>query len=214
MHNYVSKVSSLAKRIIFFFALVSFQSFVLKGNDSIKFYLSLKYSNDLSDTFGGGQLFSGEVAMLRSWYGLKMEFGHFQSQSIYLFKVPYDEIGKTLEISIPEMSIMKAGSLSGFVRPIDKKWISIDFLMGPVYGKSKSLLLKSIDYEYNIEDNTFTYVFKDYDLHRSNHFGYQAGIDITLWINRKFGCQLSSRIQDLNNGGTFFLIGFGFSFKF
>ncbi len=212
--NNVSKVSSLAKRIIVISAIVYFQSLVLKGNDSTKYFLSLKLSTDMSDTFGGGEVLSGEFSMLRSWVGLKMEYGHFQSQSIYLFKVPYEEIGKTLEINIPEMSIMKIGSFSGFVRPIDKKWISVDFLMGAAYGKSKSLLLSSIDYEYNIEDNKFNYVFKDYDLHRVNHFGYQAGIDITFWINRKFGCQLNSRIQDLNNGGTFFLLGFGLSFKF
>jgi hypothetical protein len=214
MRDKVSKLSGLAKRVFFVTAIVYFQSLVLKGNDSTKYYLSLKLSTDMSDTFGGGEVFSGEVAMLRSWYGLKMDFGHFQSQSIYLFKVPYEEIGKTLEISIPEMSIMKIGSLSGFVRPIDKNWISIDILMGAAYGKSKSFLLKSIDYEYNIEDNTFNYVFKDYSLHKANHFGYQAGIDITFWFNRRFGCQLNSRIQDLNNGGTFFLVGFGLSVKF
>lgn len=214
MRSNVSKVSSIAKRIFFISAMVYFQSLILKGNDSTKYYLSLKVSTDMSDTFGGGEVFSGEFAILRSWYGLKMEYGYFQSQSIYLFKVPYEEIGKTLEIRIPEMSIMKIGSLSGFVRPIDKKWISVDFLVGAAYGKSKSLLLKSIDYEYNIEDNTFNYVFKDYDLYKANHIGYQAGIDITFWINRKFGCQLNSRIQDLNNGGTFFLFGFGLSFKF
>lgn len=200
-------------RTLIILLLVVCQSNLVKGNDSTKYYVSLKYSTDLSDTFGGGDIFSGEIGIVRLWYGVKMEFGHFNSQSTFLFKVPYEELGKTLEINVPEMSIMKTGSLSGFVRPISKKWITGDLLFGTVYSKSRSFYLKSIDYEYNLDQDSFTYVFMDYYLHKANHFGYQVGVDITFWINKRLGCQLNARFQDLSNGGTFIFCGAGLSFN-
>lgn len=197
----------------FFLLIISFKSAFALGNDSTKYYVSLMYSTDLSDTFGGGDVFSGEVALNRTWYGGKIEFGHFHSQSFFVFKVPYEEINMTLEINVPEMAIMKYGSLSGFVRPIDKKWITCDFLLGAVIGKSKSMLLESIDYEYSIDEGSFKYVFTDYYLYEANHFGFQAGVDITFWIKKSIGLQLNARLHDLSNGGSFLLIGTGISLK-
>ena len=213
MMRNLKKAQTCFDKTFIFLLIISSLSLELKGNDSTRYYVSLKYSADLSDSFGGGNSFSGGFDLKRSWYGVKIEYGHFHSQSVFVFKVPYEEINMTLEIDVPEMSIMKSGSLSGFIRPIDKKWITGDFVLGVVYSESRSFYLKSIDYEYDINENVFTYIFKDYYLHKVSHFGYQAGLDITFWINKRIGCQLNTRIQDLTNGGKFFFIGTGISFN-
>ena len=189
------------------------QSFVLRGNDSIRYCISLNYNIDLSDTYGGGNLFSGEFTVSRSWYGAKITFGHFQSQSTFLFQFPYKEVGQVLEISIPEMSIMKTSAISGFIRPIQKKWITADFVLGAAYNKAQSMYLKEIEYEYSLSENRFTYLNKDYQLAKVNHFGYQAGIDITFNLFKKIGLVFDARIQDLSNGGTFFFVGSGLCFR-
>jgi len=64
-----------------------------------------------------------------------------------------------------------------------------------------------------LNDKIITSVEKDYQLIERTHFGYQTGIDITFNIFKKVGVQLNARIQDLNNGGTFFFIGTGFFFR-
>jgi hypothetical protein len=186
---------------------------VLRGNDSIRYCISLNYNIDLSDTYGGGNLFSGEFTVSRSWYGAKITFGHFQSQSTFLFQFPYEEVGQVLEISIPEMSIMKTSAISGFIRPIQKKWITADFVLGAAYNKAQSMYLKEIEYEYSLSENRFTYLNKDYQLAKVNHFGYQAGIDITFNLFKKIGLVFDARIQDLSNGGTFFFVGSGLCFR-
>ena len=193
--------------------LLCSQSIFLKGNDSTCYNISLNYYIDLSDTYGGGNLFSGEFTISRSWYGGKMTFGHFQSQSIYLFQFPYEEVGQILEIPIPEMSIMQIGSLSGFIRPIQEKWITADLVFGPAFGKAQSLYLEEIEYEYSLIENRFTYLNKDYQLVKGNHFGYQVGVDISFYVSKRVGLQLNTRIQDLSNGGTFFFVGGGFCFR-
>jgi hypothetical protein len=189
------------------------QSVLIKGNDSIDYSISLNYSIDLSDTYGGGQLFTGEFTISKLWYGGKINFGHFQSQSIFLFKVPYEEIGQTLEIEIPEMAIMKIGAISGFLRPVKNKWLTADLIFGGVYGKSHCLYLKDIEYEYSIPEQKFIRLMKDYQLVKINHFGYQVGLDITFSLSNKIGLQIDTRIQDLSNGGTFFFVGAGLSFR-
>jgi hypothetical protein len=204
----------LLKKSLILLMLFYSQSIFLKGNDSTDYSISLNYYIDLSDTYGGGNLFSGEFSVSRSWYGAKMTFGHFQSQSTFLFKVPYDEIGLSLEIPVPEMSIMQIGAISGFIRPFKKKWITTDFVFGAVFGKARSLYLKDIEYEYNLIENKFTYLIKDYQLVKKNHFGYQVGIDISLLFSKRIGLQLNARIQDLSNGGTFFFVGTGLCFRF
>jgi hypothetical protein len=203
----------LTKSIILLM-LFSSQSIFLKGNDSINYSISLNYYIDLSDTYGGGNLFSGEFTISRSWYGGKLMFGHFQSQYSFLFKVPYEEIDQTLEIPVQEMSFMQIGSISGFIRPVQKKWITTDFVFGAVFGKAKSFYLKGIDYEYSLIENRFTYLFKDYQLAKKSHFGFQVGIDVSFYLSQRIGLQLNARIQDLSNGGTFFFVGTGLCFRF
>jgi len=189
------------------------QSFVLRGNDSTRYCISLNYFIDLSDTYGGGNLFSGEFTVSRSWYGAKMTFGHFQSQSTFLFQFPYEEVGQVLEISIPEMSIMKTSAISGFIRPIKKKWITADFVLGAAYNKAQSIYLKEIEYEYSLSENRFTYLNKDYQLVKENHFGYQVGVDISFYFSKRIGFKIDARVQDLSNGGTFFFVGSGLCFR-
>jgi hypothetical protein len=207
------EMKTLLTKSIILLMLFCSQSIFLKGNDSTSYYISLNYYIDLSDTYGGGSLFSGEYTISRSWYGAKMTFGHFQSQYSFLFKVPYEEIDQTLEIPVQEMSFMQIGSLSGFIRPVQKKWITADFVFGAVLGKAKSFFLKGIDYEYSISENKFTYIFKDYQLAKKNHFGYQAGVDISFYFSKRAGLQFNARIQDLSNGGTFFFVGTGLCFR-
>jgi len=206
-------MKTLLKRTLIFLLLFFCQSVLIKGNDSTNYSISLNYYIDLSDTYGGGQLFSGDFTIAKSWYGGKINFGHFQSQSIFLFKVPYEEIGQTLEIYIPEMAIMKIGSMSGFIRPVQKKWITADLIIGVVYGKSRCFYLKDIEYEYSITEQRFTRLIKDYQLVKINHFGYQAGVDVTFYFFKRVGLQLDVRIQDLSNGGTFFFVGTGLCFR-
>lgn len=206
-------MKTLSTTALFLLLLFCSQSYILKGNDSTKYYLSLNYYCDLSDTYGGGQLFSGEFTISRSWYGGKVNFGYYQSQSIFLFKVPYEEIGQTLEIEIPEMAIMKIGAISGFVRPAQNKWITADLIFGGVYGRSRCFYLKEIEYEYSIPEQKFIRLMKDYQLVKRNHFGYQVGIDVSFYVLKKAGLQLNARIQDLSNGGTFFFVGGGLFFR-
>lgn len=158
-------------------------------------------------------MFSGELTISRSWYGGKVNFGHFQSQYSSLFKVPYEEIGQTLEIYIPEMAIMKIGTISGFVRPVKNKWITADLIFGGVYGRSRCFYLKEIEYEYSIPEQKFIRLMKDYQLVKRNHFGYQVGIDVSFYVLKKTGLQLNARIQDLSNGGAFFFVGGGLCFR-
>ncbi len=188
-------------------------SFSQSTGDSLKYGISFNYLMDLSDTYGGGSLFSGGFTLSRSWYGAKLTFGHFQSQYSFLFKVPYEEIGKILEIPVQEMSIMQMGDISGFIRPVNKKWITTDLIFGVVYGRARSFYLKGIDYEYSLIENRFTYLFKDYQLDKKNHFGYQAGVDVSFYPFKKAGVQISARMQDLSNGGTFIFVGGGVCFQ-
>jgi len=186
----------------------------LKAEDSISYYVTLNYYWDLSDTYGGGNLFIGEISGLKSWYGAKLGYGHFQSDYIFLFKVPYDEANLELQIPVHEMSYMKTGSISGFIRPIENKWFSTDFILGAVYSSATSFYLKTIEYSYNIEKGSFDYLIKDYQLVRRNRVGYQVGIDLTFNVLKNLAIQLSSRIQDFKKGGSFFFTGTGICFKF
>ena len=185
-----------------------------KGIDSLKYSFSFNYYRDLSDTYGGGNLLSGEFKYSKSWYGASVSYSHFQSQSTFIFKVLVEEINKTVETPIEEMAIMQMGALSCFLRPIQKKWIDIDILIGFVFGKAQSSIFKSLDYNYSFIENRFTYLYRDYQLIKRNHFGYQAGFDVSIFITKKFGLQLNSRMQHLSNGGSFFFAGSGVCFRF
>ena len=183
------------------------------GIDSLKYSFSFNYYRDLSDTYGGGGLLSGEFTISRSWYGASISYGHFQSQPTYIFKIPVEEIDETLEIPIEEMSIMQIGNLSGFIRPIQKKWITTDLVFGIGFGKAQNSCFKGVDYSYNLSENRFTYLYQDYQLIKTNHFGYQAGFNITFYVSQKIGFQFNSRMQHLSNGGTFFFVGTGLCFR-
>jgi hypothetical protein len=207
------KMKAPSTKLLILIVIFCSQFLWIKGNDSTSYNISLNYYIDLSDTYGGGNLFSGEFTLSRSWYGAKLAFGYFQSQYNFLFKVPYEEYNMILEISVPEISNMQIGSVSGFIRPVQKKWITADFVFGAAYGQAKSLFLKNIEYEFSLIENKFNYIIKDYQLVKKNHFGYLVGLDISVYFSSRIGLQLNSRIQDLSNGGTFFFVGAGLCFR-
>lgn len=205
MKDYLLKLTVL---LVFF--VNQFDS--VKATDSTKISVSLNYSRDLSDTYGGGNLFSGETSISFSWFGVKGSFGHLNSQYYSLLEVPYSEIGGSLEIYIPEISFMNLGSVSLFLRPVEKKWITMDVVAGASIAQAKSFFIKNVEYEYDLEEERFTYVFTDYHYVRNNHLGYHVGLDITVYLLKNIGIQLSSRIHDMNHG-SFFFIGSGLCFK-
>jgi len=184
----------------------------LEAEDTVKISISINYAIDLSDTYGGGNLFSGESTFALSWFGLKGSFGHLNSQYYSLVEVPYSDLGQTLELYIPEISFMSLGSLSLFVRPVSKKWITMDVVFGASMGRAKSFFIKDIEYEYSLQEQRLTYVFTDYHYVRKNHFGYHSGIDMTFYIYKNFGIQLNARMHDMKSGSLFF-VGTGLSFK-
>jgi len=183
--------------------------------DSLKHCISFGYYKDLSDTYGGGSYyFSGEYELSTSWYGLNFDFGLYQSQSTFKYIFIIDEINESVEIPVEEMAIMKMGSISGLIKPIQKKWLEIDILFGAAFGKANHSMFSSLEYTYNTAESKLTSVTRDYMLISKNHFGYKAGMNATFFVTRKFGIQVKTRMSDLSNGGTFFLLGGGFAFKF
>jgi hypothetical protein len=201
-------------RIVYILIVLFGINLSLKGRtDTISYYISLSYFRDLSDTYGGGVLFSGEFSIFRSWYGGEVSFGHFQSQPTFILKIPIEELNSTLEVPFDEISIMQIGTISGLIRPIQKKWITADILVGFCYGRARYLCFKGVDYNYDTIENQFTYLLKEYQLVKTNHSGYQIGFNISLYPLKKMGLQIKTRIQDLSNGGTFFFVGGGLCFK-
>jgi len=184
-----------------------------KGSDSLNYVISVNYYMDLSDTYGGGGLFSGGFSISKYWFGGEVSFGHFQSQPTFVLKIPVEELSSTLDIPFEEISMMQVGAISAFLRPIQKEKITTELLIGMCYGKARYLCFKSVDYSYDTNENEFTYLLKDYQLVKNNHFGYQVGFNISLYPLKKMGFQVNARIQDLSNGGTFFFVGGGLCFK-
>lgn len=185
----------------------------IKGADSLNYVITVNYYRDLSDTYGGGGLFSGGFSISKYWFGGEVSFGHFQSQPTFVLKIPVDEQSLTLNIPFDEISTMQIGAVSGFMRPIQKKRITAELLIGLCYGRARYLCFKSADYSYDTNEKRFTYLFKDYQLVKNSHFGYQVGFNISLYPLKKMGFQVNARIQDLSNGGTFFFVGGGLCFK-
>lgn len=204
--------SLLLKPVIIFLFLFSIY-FPSKGADTLNYIITLNYYRDLSDTYGGGVLFSGGFSISKSWYGGEVSFGHFQSQPIFVLKIPVEELNSTLDIPFGEISIMQIGTISGFMRPIQKKRITTDLLIGICYGRARYLCFKSVDYTYDTNEKRFTYLLKDYQLVKTNHIGYQVGFNLSFYPLKKMGLQVNARIQDLSNGGTFFFVGGGLCFK-
>jgi hypothetical protein len=205
--------STLFKITLVFIQVLGTSTFLLNGQDSVKCSFSFNYFKDLSDTFGGGSLLSGEFVLSRSWYGVAVSYGQFQSHTNFTYKLIIEEDNQSFNIPFDELSIMQAGSFSGLITPVQKKWIQFDIILGLVYGKSKSSCFKSLSYTYNINDKILTSVEKDYQLVERTHFGYQTGVNVTFYVFKKIGLQIDARIQDLSNGGTFFFVGIGLSFR-
>jgi hypothetical protein len=202
----------ILKSLILLIFLLSL-NLVAKSQDSSRFGVSANFYRDLSDTYGGGSLFSSEFFIIRSWYGGNISYGHFQSQSTFNFKVIVEGTNETVEIPIKEMAVMQTGAISGFLRPVQKEWINLDILIGFVIGKAKSLVFKSLDFDYSLTEHDFIYLYRDYQLIKTNHVGYQVGFTVSFYPTKKVGLQINSRLLDLSNGGTFFLVGGGLCFR-
>lgn len=208
----------MKKKILFFTLLFSIANSLSAVNqsyfDSLKCNFSFNYYKDLSDTYGGGVMFSGEIDITRSWYGAAISYGHFQSQSVFILTIPVDEVNSMITIPFEEMAIMKLGTLSIKIIPIQNKWLITELLVGIAYAKANQSCYKNVDFSYNTTEKKFNYLLRDYQLIRKDHFGYQAGINLIGYPYKNIGLKLSARLQDLNHGGTFFLIGVGLCFKF
>lgn len=185
----------------------------VSGKDPLKFHSSLNFYKDISDTYGNGSMLSGEFSINKSWYGASLNFGYFQSQSTFIYKIIIEEINKTIEIQFNEVSIMQSGAISLIITPIQKEWLQLDLAFGAALNNANSSQFNNVDYSYNLTQDKFTYLYKDYKLVKRTHFGYQVGFNLSFYVFPKIGLQLSSRIQDLSNGGTFFFVGGGLCFK-
>jgi hypothetical protein len=196
--------------LIFYIITISAQT---KGNDSLKYSFNFGFYRDLSDTYHGGSLFSGEFKAAKSWYGAVIQFGCFQSSASLEYEITFENINKTFFIPINELSIMRNGSFSLMVEPVKHKFISVDLIFGLAYAKSQSTQINTVSYSYSFADEKFIYLYRDYSLIKKTHFGYQVGIDIKFHLSKSIGLELKSRIQDLSNGGTFLFLGTGFCIK-
>jgi len=200
------------------FTLLLFQALCLstliaKSQDTIQYSFSFNYYRDLSDTFSGGSLLSGEFILSKSWYGAGISYGHFQSHSATTYQIVIEEDNQTFEVPFDELAIMQTGSILGLITPIQKSWLQFDILFGLVLSKSENLCFKSISYTYDLDDKILTSIEKDYQLVERTHFGYQTGVNVTFYVLNNVGLQLNARIQDLSNGGSFFFVGTGLFFR-
>lgn len=183
------------------------------GKEPLKYRSSINLYRDLSDTYGKGSILSGQFSINKFWYGASLDFGFFQAQSTFIYKVIIEEINKTIEIQIDEISIMQSSSISAVVIPIQKEWVQLDITLGAALNTATSSQFNKVDYSYDLAQDKFTYLYKDYTLVERTHFGYQVGFNLSFYVFPKIGLQLSSKIQDLSNGGTFFFVGGGICFK-
>jgi hypothetical protein len=108
---------------------------------------------------------------------------------------------------------MQSSAISLMIIPIQKEWLQLDLDFGAALNKATSSQFNNVDYSYNLAKEEFTYLYKDYKLVERTHVGYQVGFNLSFYVFPKIGLQLSSRIQDLNNGGTFFFLGGGLCLK-
>ncbi len=200
--------------VLSLFITNSISAFSPSKSDSIKFSVSFNYYKDFSDTYGGGDLFSGEIELTKSWYGASISYSYLQSLSTFILKVPIEELNSLIEIPFDEIAIMKTGTLSFAIIPVQSKRFSIEVLLGIAYAKAEQLCFKNVDFSYSTVENRFTYLLRDYQLVKKEHFGYQAGINLIYYPFKSVGINLNTRVQDLSHGGTFFLVGCGICFRF
>jgi hypothetical protein len=185
----------------------------IQGKEPLKCRSSLNFYRDLSDTYGKGSMLSGELSLYKFWYGANLNFGYFQGQSTFVYKIIIEEINKTIEIQFDEVSIMKSSAISWLFIPIQKDWLQLDLDFGAAWNIATSSQFNNVDYSYDLTQDRFTYLYKDYKLVKRTHFGYQVGFNLSFYILPKIGLQISSKIQDLSKGGTFFFVGGGLCFK-
>lgn len=202
----------LSKCALFVIIFLSYSANIL-GKEPLKYRTSLSLYRDLSDTYGKGSMLSGEFIIKKFWYGASLDFGYFQAQSTFIYKINIEEINKTFEIQFDEISIMQSSAISLVVIPIQKEWLELDITFGAALSTATSSQFNNVDYSYDLAQDKFTYLYKDYKLVKRTHFGYQVGFNLSFYVLPKIGLQLSSRIQDLSNGGTFFFVGGGICFK-
>lgn len=205
--------SNLSKFVLATFILIIEQTY-LSGNERIKFSSSINIYKDLSDTYGSGSLFSGGFDISKSWYGASLNFGYYHAQSTFIYNIIFEEQEKVIEIKFDEVSYMYSSSISLIIIPIQNNHFRLDINIGPALNKATSSQFNSVDYSYNLEQDKFNYLYKDYKLIDKIHFGYQIGFNLSYYFSQHIGLQMSSRIQDLSNGGTFFFVGGGLCFKF
>lgn len=194
--------------------LVLFYQFNLQGNDTLSYRLSLAFYKDLSDTYYGGDLLAGEFKLCKTWYGGEISYGQFQSANEYNYEITIEEINSTVTIPINEVTVMKSGSLSFFIRPVKYKWIATDLSLGLVYCRAYRSRLINCYYSYDLINKEFVYLYREYALENRTHFGFQVGVDINFISTHHLGLDLKARIQNLNHGGTFFFVGGGISVNF
>jgi hypothetical protein len=204
--------SSLIKSAFYILVLCS-SEFTINGQDSFKIIPSMSFYQDLSDSYGGGHLLDMEIKIKKTWFGASSSFGQFQSCAKYVLKVPVPEINGTLNIPFDEITIMKIFSISGLIEPVKRDFIQVDMLIGACYNSAQTLQFNGAEYLYDTTKQQFTYLVKDYQLRKDKHFGYQIELSISLFPFKKIGFDLKSRVQDLNNKGSFFFVGGGLCFK-
>lgn len=205
------KTLIILRKCVSIIGLLGFLS--VSAKEPVKVSPSMKIYYDLSDSYGRGSLLSGTLNVSKSWYGLDFDFGYFQGHSTFYYNIVVEDIGKTIEIQFDELSNLCVYSGSLLFIPIQKEWITLVINCGVALNAGTLSQFNGVDYSYNLVDNKFNYLYKDYKLIRKTHFGYQVGFDISFYVLPKIGFQLSSRIQDLNNGGTFFFVGGGICFR-
>jgi hypothetical protein len=195
------------------FSLISYTSFA-EDEKPLKFTPSFHYFQDLSDTYMGGSLINVEFDVKRNWYGMSACYGHFQSQYTFIHQVIVEEANNyKINIPIEEMAIMKSIAISFIITPIKSNRFSVDLQSGICFNTSRWLMIKDVYYSYDLKEEKFTSLTKDYQLIKRNHLGYQVGIDLSFFFTKKAGFEISSRIQSLHNGGSFFFVGGGFCFN-
>ncbi|NSW93749.1 MAG: hypothetical protein HPY62_03465 [Bacteroidales bacterium] len=184
------------------------------SHDSINYKLSVNYCLDLSDSYGKGDLLNSEFFVTKSWYGVSIGYGHFNGHSTIYYSVFVEDLNKTIEIQLDEVSFVKSGSLSFLFIPIKSSFFETEIIFGLAYSKATISQFKNVDYNYDLINDRFKYLYKNYILVKKDHFGYQAGFNISFFPVKNAGIQLNSRIQHLNNGGSFFFVGGGVCFRF
>jgi len=205
------KILMILRKCVFIIGLLGV--FNVSAKEPIKVSPSMKIYYDLSDSYGRGSLLSGALNFSKSWYGLNFDIGYFQGHSTFYYDIFIEDLGKTIKIQFDELSNLNVYSGSLLFIPIEKEWFTVGINCGMAVNCGTLSQFNGVDYSYNLVENKFNYLYKDYKLVRKTHFGYQVGLDISFYVLPKIGLQLSSRVQDLNNGGTFFFVGGGLCFR-